>query len=118
MFESGLIHTLFCIVKHVRIFFCTILFRAISNLQLMLDFRFFYVMPCVDPESFVRGGSNFDNVFFLLVDEGIKDQNSTINGPSSAFRWRVVDSPTLNGGLVALGFRGSLPVFLRNPIFL
>ena len=36
------------------------------------------------PESFVRGGgSNFDNVFFL-VDDGRKDPNTTISGPSLA----------------------------------
>ena len=53
---------------------------------------------------------------------------TTISGPSSArkrnaiymaFRWRVDDGPTLNAGLVALGFfRGSGPLLLRNPIFL
>ena len=34
------------------------------------------------------------------------------------FRWRADDGPKLNAGLVALRiFRGSGPVFLRNPIF-
>ena len=33
--------------------------------------------------TFCQRGSNFDNVFFL-VDEGRKDPNTTINGPSSA----------------------------------
>ena len=37
---------------------------------------------CADPERFVIGGSNFDNVFFN--DEGRKDPNTTISGPSSA----------------------------------
>ena len=39
-------------------------------------------MTCADPESFVRGGSNFDVVF--LVDEGIEDPHTTMSGPSSA----------------------------------
>ena len=52
----------------------------------------------------------FDNVFFLLVDEGIEDPNTVINGPSSArqpnaiemaFCWRADDGLTLNAGLVA-----------------
>ena len=51
-------------------------------------------------------GSNFDNVFlflfFLKFDEGRKDPNTTVSGPSTAFRWRADDSPTLNAGLVAL----------------
>ena len=66
------------------------------------------------PESFVRGGSNFDSVYFnfiFLVDEGKKDSNTTISGSSSAhqrsaiwmaFRWRVDDGPSLNADLVAL----------------
>ena len=33
--------------------------------------------------EFYQRGSNFDNVFFL-VDEGIEDPNTTINGPSLA----------------------------------
>ena len=44
-------------------------------------------------------------------DDGRKDPNTTISGPSSArqrnaismlFRWRVDDGPTMNAGLVAL----------------
>ena len=44
------------------------------------------------------------------VDERIEDQNTAINGPSSArqrnaiemaFPWRADDGPTLNAGLVA-----------------
>ena len=50
-------------------------------------------------------GSKFDNVFFQF-DEGRKDTNTTISGPSSArqrtFRWQADDGTTLNAGLVAL----------------
>ena len=35
-----------------------------------------------------------------------------------AVRWRADDGQRLNAGLVALFFRGSRPVLLRNPIFL
>ena len=65
--------------------------------------------------KFCQRGSTFDNVFFMgfffLVDEGIEDPITTINGPSSArqgnaiemaFRWQADDGPTLNAGLVAL----------------
>ena len=51
-----------------------------------------------DRESFVRGGLNFDKVFFL-VNEVIEDPNVSINWPSSArqrnviFKWRFVDGP-------------------------
>ena len=37
---------------------------------------------CANPESFVRGGPNL--ITFFLVDEGMEDQNTAINGPSSA----------------------------------
>ena len=43
------------------------------------------VLPCADPESFVRGGptlTKFD--FHLFLDEGREDPNTTINRPSSA----------------------------------
>ena len=40
-------------------------------------------ISCEDPECFVRGGSNLDNVFFLVF-KGIDDPNSIISGPSSA----------------------------------
>ena len=76
-------------------------------------------------------GINSDNIFFsyfLLVDEGKEDQNTTKSGLSSlrhlsailmAFRWRADDCPTLNAGLLALWFfRRSKPVLLRNPIYL
>ena len=67
--------------------------------------------------KFCQRGSNFDNVF--LVDEGREDPSNTISGPSSAFRWRADDGPTMNAGLVALRFfRGSGPVLLENPLFL
>ena len=59
--------------------------------------------------KFCHMGSNFDNAF--LVDEGRKDQNTTISGPSSArqqnaiemaFLWRADGGHTLNIDLVAL----------------
>ena len=40
------------------------------------------MLPCADSESFVRGGPNL--ITFFLVDEGIEDPNTAINGPSSA----------------------------------
>ena len=69
----------------------------------------------MDPESFVRGGPNSNNVFwgFFLVDEGREDPSITKSGPSSAsqqnaivmaFCWWADDGPTLNAGLVALSF--------------
>ena len=54
------------------------------------------------------GGSKLKT--FFLVDKGIEDPNTAINGPSSAcqrntiemaFRWWANDGPTLNVGLVA-----------------
>ena len=68
-----------------------------------------YHFTCADPESFVRGGPIFDNVF--LVDNEREDPNSTISGPSlarqrnankMAFHWRADDGPTLNAGLADL----------------
>ena len=41
--------------------------------------QLFGVQPCVDPESYVRGGPTLT----FLVDEGREDQNTTIGGPSS-----------------------------------
>ena len=35
-------------------------------------------------------GSNFDNVFIILVDKGKEDPNTTIGGPSSA-RQRIAN---------------------------
>ena len=65
--------------------------------------------------KFCQKGSNFDKGFFLFLffkyDEGSRDPNTTISGPSTArqrnaiymaFRWRADDGPTLNAGLVAL----------------
>ena len=78
---------------------------------------FFYLVnntdSCADPESFVRGGptDNVSLLLFFLVDEGRKDPNTTINGPTLArqqntilmvFCWRADDCPTFNAGLVAL----------------
>ena len=49
--------------------------------------------------------------FLPSFDEGRKDPNTPISGPSTArqgnailmaFRWRANDGPTLNAGLVAL----------------
>ena len=86
-----------------------------------------YAITCADLESYFRGGPNLITFFcFVLVDKGEEDTNTAINGPSSArqrnamaFRWRAVDGPSLNAGLVALWFfRGSGPVLQRNPIFL
>ena len=68
----------------------------------------------VDPESFVRGGPTltsyfcFSFFFFFFFDEGRKDSNTTISGPSMArqrnatqmaFRWRADGGPTLNACL-------------------
>ena len=62
------------------------------------------------PRKFSQRGSTFYDVLFL-VDEGIEDPNTAINGPSSArqrntiemaFRRRVDDGLTLNADLVAL----------------
>ena len=66
--------------------------------------------------------------FLFFFDEGRKDSNTTISGPSTArqqnaiqmaFRWRADGGPILNAGLLALWFyRGSWLIMLRNPIFL
>ena len=59
--------------------------------------------------KFCQRGSKFDNLF--LVDEGIEDPHTAINGSSlasqgnaieMAFCWRADYGPTLNAGLVAL----------------
>ena len=60
-----------------------------------------------------EGDPNLITFFFLifLIDGGIEDPNTAINGPPSArhrnaiemaFRWRADAGPTLNAGLVAL----------------
>ena len=56
--------------------------------------------------KFCQRGSNFDNVFFQF-DEGRKDTNTTISGPSTArqrmaFRWQADDGTTLNAGFALL----------------
>ena len=70
--------------------------------------------PYADPESFVRGGPHLIMFFFcfvFLVDEGLEDPNTAINGPTSArqryaiemaFGWWADDGPTLNVVLIAL----------------
>ena len=64
--------------------------------------------------KFCQRGSNF-GVFFL-VNGGRKDQNTTISEPSSArqwmFRWRTDVGPTLNTGLIALGFFQGIRIVL------
>ena len=61
---------------------------------------------------FCQRGPNLITVFcgFFLVDEGIEEPSTAINGPSSAcqrnaismaIRWRADDGPTLNVGLGA-----------------
>ena len=57
--------------------------------------------------KFCQRGSNFDNVFFSIVDEG-----------REAFRWRADNGPKLNAGLVAAIFQGIRTYIARNPIFL
>ena len=56
-------------------------------------------------------GSKFEKLITFFFDEGIEDPNTTINGPSLArqrntiyiaFRWRAIDGPQLNAGLVAV----------------
>ena len=54
-------------------------------------------VPCANPESFVRGGSKFDNIFFM---RGLEDPNATINGhhrPASEtpFKWCLVGQPMM-----------------------
>ena len=59
--------------------------------------------------KFCQRGSKFDNVFFLflfffiffLVDEGIEDPTSTINGPSSVNE----PSSTRQGNAIQMTFR-------------
>ena len=79
--------------------------------------------------KFCQRGSKNDSFFVVfLVDEGIEDPNTTVNGPSSARQWNTIhmafpwwadEGPTLNAGLVALWFFSrSGPILLRNPKFL
>ena len=74
--------------------------------------------------KFCQRGSNFANV--VLVDEGREDSNTTFSRPSSArqrtplngvplaYRWWPNIECWLGSFVI---FRGSGPVFLRNPIF-
>ena len=57
-----------------------------------------YPLACADPDSFVRGGSIFLFVFFFYLD-----QNSSISGPSFAFRRRT----DRDDGPIALCFLGN-----------
>ena len=79
---------------------------------------------------FCQRGSNFDDFFSFLVDEGREDQNTTISEPSLARQLNAIYH--LNGVLLVsrywpniecwhgsfVMFRGSGPVLLRNPKFL
>ena len=57
--------------------------------------------PFADPECFVRGGSNFDNVFVVvLVHEWKEDLHTIVSGPSSAHQrnampWRFAGVPMM-----------------------
>ena len=42
----------------------------------------FFGITWADPESFVRGDPNL--ITFFLIDEGVEDPNTAINGSSSA----------------------------------
>ena len=67
--------------------------------------------------KFCQRGSNFNNVFvrffYIFFDEGRKDPNKTISGPSlalqrnailMAFRWRADYDQTLNADLLTFRF--------------
>ena len=76
-------------------------FLNTNNQNIASKTRRIVVVPCA---SFVRGGPN---LITFLVDEGIEDPNTDINGSSSArqrntIHWRAYDGPTLNAGLLAL----------------
>ena len=89
--------------------------------------------PSVRPFShhtFMRGsrkncqrGSKF---VYLFIDRGIEDQNTAINGQSSAhqrnaiemaFYWRSDDGPTLNAGLVAFWFSGDMDQYYKETLY-
>ena len=61
----------------------------------------------------------------FLADDGREDPSITISGPSSAcqrnaiksFRWRADNGPTLNAGLVALGFSGDLDLYCLKTLY-
>ena len=89
-------------------------YLKLTNLRRSLD-ELKLRRSCADPENFVRGGPLLTS--FFLRGETIQ-ANTTINGPSSAFRWRVDIGPKLNAGLVTLWvFRvsgpGKKPFFFR-----
>ena len=63
----------------------------------------FTLISCADPESFVSGGPNL----IFLVDEGIQNPNTAINGPSS-------DGLKLNAGL----FQGIGTSIAKKSLFL
>ena len=49
------------------------------------------VMGMYGYKKFCQRGSKFDNVFCVfLVDEGIEDRNTAINGPSSAHQRNAI----------------------------
>ena len=61
-----------------------------------LNFIFLNQNTCGDPESFVREGPNL--IKKILVSEGIKDPNVTINGPAKrhiTFKWRLAGWPMI-----------------------
>ena len=55
-----------------------------------------FLIPCADPENFVRGGPTL--ITFFFVDEGREDQNTIKSGPLSA---RQRNTIYLNGVLLA-----------------
>ena len=55
------------------------------------------VESCADPESFARGGSNFDNFFLLYVFFCLMRED----GSKYHYKW-ADDGTTLNAGLVVL----------------
>ena len=75
-----------------------------------------------------QSGYNFENDFFFfffffgLREEGFKNPNTTIRGPSLAIqqnvKWRFAGGPMMAQLGSLRFFRGSGPVLPRNPIFL
>ena len=61
-------HTIVCVINLLFIWF--------------LIYQYIIMFACADPESFVRGGPNL--ITFFLVDEGMEDPNTAINGLISA----------------------------------
>ena len=56
--------------------------------------------------NLMRGSRKFCQrtltTFLFYCSYLMEDPDTTISGPSSAFRWRADDDPTLNAGFVAL----------------